>query len=65
MASETQPGVRATIVGSLPKPGWLAKPGSLALRSAHTKNSYSHPSPASSQARKGTFYCWADSLMMG
>ena len=29
MASETQPGVRATIVGSLPKPGWLAKPGEL------------------------------------
>src|SRR4051794_17432402 len=29
MASETQQRVRATIVGSLPKPGWLAKPGEL------------------------------------
>jgi len=29
MDQATQPRVRATIVGSLPKPGWLAKPGEL------------------------------------
>ena len=29
MGQATQQRVRATIVGSLPKPGWLAKPGEL------------------------------------